>query len=113
MTDYLCIFLCILLVIHCFLNTEAAKIQPINDGKNMWNESEEFGIRSNEEIPKQMEIDAHNIKQETIISKRPYYQCITCSATFTKAEKLKGHASIHKGKKFTKIHDSITYLKLK
>ena len=80
---------------------------------NERNEPKQDNVLIEEEIAEPSEIDVENIKQETIISKRPYYQCITCSATFTKAEKLKGHASIHKGKKFTKIHNSITYLKLK
>ena len=79
----------------------------------MCNISEQTDMYIKEEIVEPLEIDVENIKQETIISKRPYYQCITCSATFTKMEKLKGHASIHKGKNFTKFHDSITYLKLK
>ena len=61
-----------------------------------------------EEIVETLKIDVDNIKQETIISKRPYYQCITCSATFTKADKLKGHESTHKGeifKAFIKLRD--------
>ena len=74
----------------------------IKNGQNLWNESEEFAIRSNEDIPERMEIDAHNIKQETIVSKRPYYQCITCMATFTKADYLKNHESIDKAGEFIK-----------
>ena len=101
LTDYLFVFLCRILVIHCFLNTESAKVPPIND-ENLWNESEEFDIRSNKEIPKQLESDAHNIKQETTVSKRSYYQCITCSATFTKADYLKDHETVHKAGKFIK-----------
>ena len=66
----------------------------------MWNGSEQFNICIKEEIPKQLEIDAHKIKQETITSKSPYYQCITCSATFTKADYLKGHEAIHKAGEF-------------
>ena len=38
-------------------------------------------------------------RQEMSVCKRSYYQCITCSATFTKAEKLRDHEDIHKGKK--------------
>ena len=68
---------------------------------NGTNKSKQDIIDIKEEISEQLEIDDHNIKQETIVSKRSYYQCITCSATFTKVEKLKGHASIHKGKHFT------------
>ena len=77
---------------------------------NEWNEQKEGNVFMNEKIAEPLDIDVENIKQETIISKRPYYQCITCSATFIKMEKLKGHASIHEGKNFTKVHDSITYL---
>ena len=73
----------------------------------MCNISEQTDMFIKEEIAEPLEIDVENIKQETIISKRPYYQCITCSATFTKMEKLKYHSSIHEGKNFTKIHDSI------
>ena len=48
--------------------------------------------------------DSMDIKQEIHkpldVPKRPYYQCITCSAIFVKAENLKNHhESIHKGKK--------------
>ena len=74
---------------------------------NESNEPKQGNFFINEEIVKPLEVDVDNIKQETIISKRPYYQCITCSATFTKMEKLKYHSSIHEGKNFTKIHDSI------
>ena len=66
----------------------------------MFNISEQTDMYIKEEIAEPLEIDVDNIKQETIISKRPYYQCITCSATFTKADKLKGHETTHKGKKF-------------
>ena len=31
-----------------------------------------------------------------LVPKGPYYQCITCQATFTMAEKLKEHEDIHK-----------------
>ena len=62
--------------------------------------SEQTDMNIKEEISEPLEIDADKIKQETIISKRPYYQCITCSATFTKAYYLKGHENTHKGKIF-------------
>ena len=62
--------------------------------------SEQTDMYIKEEIVEPLDIDVENIKQETNISKRPYYQCITCSATFTKADYLKGHETTHKGKKF-------------
>ena len=68
----------------------------------MCNISEQTDMYIKEEIAEPLEIDVENIKQETIISKRPYYQCITCSATFSKADKLKDHESIHKGERFFK-----------
>ena len=71
--------------------------QTIDNDSNMFNISEQTDMYIKEEIVEPLEIDVDNIKQETIISKRPYYQCITCSATFTKMEKLKGHATIHEG----------------
>ena len=49
-----------------------------------------------EEITDELEPDQ---RQEEIICKRAYYQCITCQATFTEADKLKDHESIHKGEK--------------
>ena len=58
------------------------------------NASQQVNIDIKEEIFDQL----GNIKQETIVSKRPYYQCITCSATFTKVDYLKNHESVHKGK---------------
>ena len=67
---------------------------------NKINEPKQGNVFIKEEITEPLEIDLENIKQETIISKRPYYQCITCSATFTKAHYLKGHETTHKGKKF-------------
>ena len=72
------------------------------NGKNLCNKSQQASIDIKQEIAEPLEIDDDNIKQETIISKRPYYQCITCSATFTKADKLKDHESTHKGKIFYK-----------
>ena len=69
---------------------------------NECNEPKQGNVFIKEEIVEPLEIDVENIKQETIISKRPYYQCITCSATFTKAHYLKDHESIHKGEIFNK-----------
>ena len=66
----------------------------------MFNISEHTDMYIKEEIAEPLEIDVDNIKQETIISKRPYYQCITCSATFTKAHYLKGHETTHIGERF-------------
>ena len=70
---------------------------------NECNELNQANVFINEEIAERLEIDVENIKQETIISKRPYYQCITCSATFTKAHYLKDHETTHKGEKFYNI----------
>ena len=61
------------------------------------NEPKQGNVFIKEKIVEPLEIDVENIKQETIISKRPYYQCITCNATFTKAHYLKGHETTHKG----------------
>ena len=66
----------------------------------MCNISEQTDMYIKEEIAEPLEIDVDNIKQETIISKRSYYKCITCSATFTKADYLKGHETTHKGEIF-------------
>ena len=67
---------------------------------NECNELNQANVFINEEIAERLEIDVENIKQETIISKRPYYQCITCSAAFTKADKLKDHETTHKSEHF-------------
>ena len=67
---------------------------------NERNEPKQDNVFIKEEIVEPLEIDVENIKQETIISKRPYYQCITCSATFTKADYLKGHETTHIGERF-------------
>ena len=74
---------------------------------NECNEPKQDNVFIKEEIAEPLEINVENIKQETIISKRPYYQCITCSATFTKADKLKYHESIHKSK--NNFKGSISY----
>ena len=52
-----------------------------------------------EEITDELDSNISCQWQEKIASKRSYYQCITCQATFTKADKLKDHESIHNGKK--------------
>ena len=70
---------------------------------NECNELNQANVFINEEIAEPLEIDVENIQQETIVSKRPYYQCITCSATFTKMEKLKDHISIHKGEILSEV----------
>ena len=62
------------------------------NGINLCNKSQQASIDIKQEIPEELEIP-----------KRPYYQCITCSATFTKSTILKDHETIHrKGKNFYK-----------
>ena len=70
---------------------------------NECNEPKQGNVFIKEEIVEPLEIDVENIKQETIFGKRPYYQCITCMATFTKVEKLKDHISIHKGERLSEV----------
>ena len=67
--------------------------QGNSNGINLCTESQQASIDIKQEIPEELEIP-----------KRPYYQCITCSATFTKSTILKDHATIHrKGKNFYKL----------
>ena len=54
-----------------------------------------------EEFTDQMESNIYG--EEYIVCKRSYYQCITCQATFTKADKLKDHESVHKGEKSKEV----------
>ena len=63
------------------------------NGINLCNKSQQASIDIKQEIPEELEIP-----------KRPYYQCITCSATFTKSTILKDHETIHrKGKNLYKL----------
>ena len=55
------------------------------NGINLCNKSQQASIDIKQEIPEELEIP-----------KRPYYQCITCSATFTKSTILKDHETTHK-----------------
>ena len=58
------------------------------NGINLSNKSQQASIDIKQEIPEELEI-----------TKRPYYQCITCSATFTKSTILKDHETIHRKSK--------------
>ena len=64
---------------------------------NASEESNLADIYVKEEITDQMESNIYG--EEKRSCKRSYYQCITCQATFTKAEKLKDHESIRNGEK--------------
>ena len=75
-----------------------------------YNEPKKGNVFIKKEFAEPLEIDVENIKQEIIFGKRPYYQCITCNATFTKVDKLKDHISIHEGERFANVHYfSITF----
>ena len=64
-----------------------------SNGINLCNKSQQVSIDIKQELPEELEIP-----------KRPYYQCITCSATFTKSQILKDHETIHrKSKNFSKL----------
>ena len=66
---------------------------------NLSKELQPEDIYVKEEITDQIDSNIADRRQNEIVCKRAYYQCITCSVTFTMAEKLKDHEDIHKGEK--------------
>ena len=78
--------------------------QTIHNDINMCYISEQPDMYTKDEVVEPLKIDVENIKLETIISKRPYYQCITCSATFTKVDYLKDHETTHEGENLLQLN---------